>query len=320
MKKIVMLVSSLIICLFVLSPAYAMENPRVIYDGLRHEFRLDNINENDFFNEFKGVIPGDTRSQTIEFDYQNISKKSDVYLKATCDEEAKNLFKDMTANIYVNNKLLIEKGFVFDDMHIDELTDSKKQNLRIEVQIPTSIGNEISGKSIHIKWVITIHEIESNSEQLDRVQDNELVINNNIKNNQESVEENVGSSNSYTAIIDEDVPQSRVVTNESSWALFNFIAMVVTIILSIPMYISNKDKEEKNDEIVEKNNHHLILTIISSLLSIISIVVFILTEDMTLDMIIFDDYTLIMLVILMVNMMILIISQKMKKSKVVEKH
>ena len=97
------------------------------------------------------------------------------------------------------------------------------------------------------------------------------------------------------------------------WALINLIAMLLTFLIAIILIISlaiNKIREANDDK--EYNNKAIkrILTIIAS---IISGIVFLLTEDITLPMVLVDKWTIVMIVILLINIIIAILSRRKEK-------
>ena len=106
---------------------------------------------------------------------------------------------------------------------------------------------------------------------------------------------------------------NRAFAPTGEWALINLIAMLLTFLIAIILIISlaiNKIREVDDDK--EYNNKAIkrILTIIAS---IISGIVFLLTEDMTLPMVLIDKWTIVMIVILLINIIIAILSRRKEK-------
>ncbi len=105
-------------------------------------------------------------------------------------------------------------------------------------------------------------------------------------------------------IEDEDTPESG-----AAWALLNLILTNVVVIASIYMLFRHFKDKEDDEENKEKGNERKLekkgrYRIISIVVAIISIITFILTEDMTLPMIIVDRWTPLMVVYALVQSLV----------------
>ena len=103
---------------------------------------------------------------------------------------------------------------------------------------------------------------------------------------------------------------------EGAWALLNLILTIISCIIAIVLIFAKKksENEEYTDE--EKKDIRGIkrFKIYSILIGIISIIVFILTEDMTLPMILIDKWTILMAIFTIVEIInIFIIRHKSKE-------
>lgn len=322
MKKITVLFSFLLATLFSITLVSANEVPQVTYDENNHKFYVENTSGNDFFSGLKNVIPGDIRSQSIEFVYKNVSNPMNVYLKARCDDETQDLLKDMTINIYIDDVLIAENKRVFEDIHIAGINSSLKQNVQMVLQVPTSVGNEIAGKSAHIQWIITVQEEQneknqSNSNQSDG-EGQSKGINTKIDENQSSVWNDNKSSGkdkevSYTTVIDEKQPLGG--KNNGTWALLNLISSAFTILISIFLFMAHKKEKEEAEKQIEIGHRHVVLSIISVIISIFSVFFFIRTEDILLEMVWIDSYTIYMVGLMMVNIALLILGKTIYLNK-----
>jgi hypothetical protein len=121
---------------------------------------------------------------------------------------------------------------------------------------------------------------------------------------------------------DEDVPQANSAAG-GEWALVNLILTILTAIASVvlwALYFVNKRKEdEEEDEYLKANaeddkeqelNRHGIWRIASIVPAIAAIVAFILTEDMTLRMVMVDKWTILMAIIALVQVAIIFLAKK----------
>lgn len=103
-------------------------------------------------------------------------------------------------------------------------------------------------------------------------------------------------------IIDTDPPMtddSTEVEEEKTWALFNLICSILTALSTLLTVIFFKRKVDENEEEIIKNSY--ITLLLSVILSVGSIWLFLITEDITLKMAIFDKYSPIMFILLLVG-------------------
>ena len=128
-----------------------------------------------------------------------------------------------------------------------------------------------------------------------------------------------GQGGNGNDLIIETIPDSPVVTSAPAgyWAMFNLIMTVLTVIAGIYMLLRRSrkkdddpdddntgaeataykaDAENEEEEDQESKKKRILAVIASVLLAIISVIVFILTEDMTNTMAIFDKYSILMAV------------------------
>lgn len=103
-----------------------------------------------------------------------------------------------------------------------------------------------------------------------------------------------------TTITDLDVPQ---VAAQGAWALVNLIATILGCIIALlVLFIKKKSDNEEYTEDEKSDIRKMRITKIASILvGIISIIVFILTEDMSLPMILTDKWTLCMILLLIIE-------------------
>lgn len=334
MKKLLVLLWCLMVLPLGMKGVYAVENPTVTYDGNRHVFTVENTDGHDFFNGFKNVIPGDTKVQIIDLNYENVSQDLSVYLRADCDDqEMLNLLKDTTMDIYMDHQLISDDQWIFDSIHLGNIEDSTSQQMEVQLHIPTSLGNEIAGKSVHLQWVLTVQEEEpvQGSSEVSRPQHNPndrgnantvetstnqgdaMAMNGQVSSQEGTpLEGSLDDDSSYSTIIDEQVPQAG---HSGSWALLNLIAVILTVILAILMFIRKQTKEKEDEDNVTEMKRRRWIPIVGVVIAIVSIIVFILTEDITLKMVYVDSYTIWMIVLAVINIVLLILGRTWKEVK-----
>jgi len=105
-----------------------------------------------------------------------------------------------------------------------------------------------------------------------------------------------------------------------TWALYNLIATVVTILTGLVMGISffrkkDEKEEDENNEEDENRNGRKWSKFLGIIPMIVSVVAFILTEDMRNMMVLKDRYTLMMIVIALINLALAFITRNRKENK-----
>lgn len=102
-------------------------------------------------------------------------------------------------------------------------------------------------------------------------------------------------------ITDTNVPLANTATEEEGdWALINLILMLLTIILYVVLSIIA----------IKKNRRKLLPQFIGILVAVLSLLIFLMTEDMTLPMILIDQWTIVMFIIFLIEFSLLFIKHK----------
>ncbi|MGI6221720.1 MAG: MBG domain-containing protein [Coriobacteriales bacterium] len=122
-------------------------------------------------------------------------------------------------------------------------------------------------------------------------------------------------------IIDDGIPMAAP---QGSWSLFDLLASIVTVILCLGMLITiaggrkdDEDEDEENkqpeqDEDEPKTKRHIGVRIAGIIPAVVAVVLFILTQDLTQPMVIFDKWTIVFAVIAIVEIILAIASRKKK--------
>lgn len=132
--------------------------PTVKYDGKSASVTFENVSGTDLFGGFKGLMPGDEREQDILLKAKPAGREASFYLKAECDDETRELLKDVTMNLYIDHKPVLENGVIFNQIKLGTIGNKGELPLKAAIKIPLSLGNEVAGKELHIKWTITVQE------------------------------------------------------------------------------------------------------------------------------------------------------------------
>ena len=132
----------------------------------------------------------------------------------------------------------------------------------------------------------------------------ETVINENAAPKAAAVTENV------EVIADHAAPKAAA---EGIWALINLIAAAATVLIGALMIIlglKKKENDEDEDKEADTTNRKWAVRALGVIPAIAAVVAFILTEDMTLKMVLTDKWTILMLIILAVEAVLAIASKK----------
>ncbi len=140
------------------SPHVSAATPTIKFSGEEASVTFENVNDTDLFQGFKGVMPGDTREQDLLLKSKPAEREASFYLKAECDDETRELLKDVTLKIEAEGQTVLESGLVFDQIKLGTVEGKGEMPIKLTAQFPLSLGNEIAEREMHIKWHITVQE------------------------------------------------------------------------------------------------------------------------------------------------------------------
>lgn len=121
--------------------------------------------DKDLFENFKGVMPGDVRTQSIVMrnDSPNIV---DFFLKINpVDEEARAFLSQMNLTVeeggeIIFNEALDEQGLFEDYRLIRSLDPESETVLELQLEVSKAMGNAFMDQEAEVEWIIMIEEIE----------------------------------------------------------------------------------------------------------------------------------------------------------------
>ena len=184
-KTIASLVMMLVLLLGIGAPAYA--DGTVSYKGGAEKFVFlpgSSYTDTDLFDGFKGVMPGDTLTQTIEVRNRFLGTGSvKIYLRAVAhDEQTNPLSKEVAATGETVatmsdflSKLYMEvwQGGTRIYTGTPDQLDGLKNNvllasvprfgsvtLTVKLQVPKELGNEYANRVGEVDWVFTAEELD----------------------------------------------------------------------------------------------------------------------------------------------------------------
>lgn len=124
----------------------------------------------------------------------------------------------------------------------------------------------------------------------------------------------IADTQTPTTIINNPIPKAEP---EGSWALINLIATILACICALVLLFVRKDTEDDEPTDEEKKDMRKILAtkIASILVGIISVIAFILTEDMSLPMVLTDKWTFLMILLLIIEIVNIFIIRRQSKGE-----
>lgn len=196
MKRIVTLLMALVMVLGLATTVFAADSV-ITYTGNGNIFELvpgSVYTETDLFDNFKGVMPGDKRTETITI--KNDYKKCD-YIKvsirgllhdASGNPISPNVLKELQADarnedlteleymhefldqltltimqgkklIYTGHPSSLEKGLE-ENVYLGSLNKGKSMTLDVTLEVPLTMGNEFADRIGEVDWVVVISEFD----------------------------------------------------------------------------------------------------------------------------------------------------------------
>lgn len=138
-------------------PVFAADST-ILYDGKKQEVAFEHISGTDLFQGFKNLMPGDTREQLIKLNVKRIGRETSFYLTADCDERTKELLHDVTLSLYHGETLLLENAKMSESLKLATLGEGQEVRLRAVLKVPVTLGNEIAGEKLPIKWHFIVQQ------------------------------------------------------------------------------------------------------------------------------------------------------------------
>ena len=143
------------------SVSYASDEVVLEYNGKNNSFKYINTENTDLFKNFKDLMPGDTKEQVITISTKNIKQETKMYLKISnegMDELSKNGISLKVFNeadcIYDNSK----DGNSEQVVYLHTFSNDTEFKIRVVVDVPEDISNEIEELKLNIKWKFMVEE------------------------------------------------------------------------------------------------------------------------------------------------------------------
>ncbi len=159
-----------ILCVVALAvPARAFaDSPAIAYDGNARQLTVTGATgssgEPDLFPAFKDLMPGDAREQQVEVRATGVKSQVRVFVRAVVDHETAHMLSPVTLTAAVGDTSAgwLQTGtpgsvFAY-PTQIATFTSDGSTVLYLQLNVPTSVGNELADASKTIRWEITAED------------------------------------------------------------------------------------------------------------------------------------------------------------------
>ena len=155
--------------------------------------------ETDLFDNFKDVMPGDVRTETITV--SNTARCCDfikVYMRAVAHNEQTNplspkveetesvasmsdFLSQLSMRVWDGDKLIYEASpdeldGLRSNVYLGTLRRNQSLELRVELVIPTDLGNEYANRVGEVDWVFVIEEFDDSNPDVPKTGDESHVL------------------------------------------------------------------------------------------------------------------------------------------------
>jgi hypothetical protein len=177
MKKLITIITILILALSTALPVYAADG-KVTYSGNAGRFIFEPGSEHsltDLFPEFKGVMPGDTLTQSITVKNNADNKvKVKIYIRALgAHEDSKEFLSQLS--LKVNKSEENKMAYMFDAaadetaqltqwVCLGTLYSGGEVNLDVTLSVATSLDNTFQNKIGYLDWEFMLEEFPIESD------------------------------------------------------------------------------------------------------------------------------------------------------------
>ena len=100
------------------------------YHGKEQSITFKNTDGTDLFQGFKNLMPGDVREQEMILKAKNITHETSFYLRAECDDETREILKDVRMDLYANDRLVVENGLILENVKLGTVSDKTSIQLK----------------------------------------------------------------------------------------------------------------------------------------------------------------------------------------------
>lgn len=162
-------IAAIFCAIAIAAPARAFaDTPTIAYDGSARQLTVSGTTgssgESDLFPAFKDLMPGDVRNQQIEIRATGVKSQVRVFVRAVVDHETAHMLSPITLTAAVGDASAgwLQTGtpgsvFAY-PTQIATFTSDGSTVLNLQLNVPTSVGNELADANKAIRWEITAED------------------------------------------------------------------------------------------------------------------------------------------------------------------
>lgn len=145
------------------------EAPSIVYDGDACQLTVQGApgyeSSSDLFPSFKGLMPGDMASQDIALEAKGVHSQVRLYVRAVVSDDAQKALEPIVLTSSVDKEGLgkaIQSGSVghafSESTQVAQFSEDGSAVLHLSLDVPTSVSNELAGKSEQVTWLVTAED------------------------------------------------------------------------------------------------------------------------------------------------------------------
>lgn len=170
MKKIIILVSILVLAFSITKIGYTLEkNPTIYYDGRKNQIKFINSDNKDLFPELKNLMPGDKKEQGISLKIRNISDVTTLFIKI---KNLDVLPPYITIKTYIDDR---EINTSDEYIKLGSFSEETDIDLKVVVTVPKEASNEIENIEHEVVWDFLAQKENSQIEEIPETNDNIII-------------------------------------------------------------------------------------------------------------------------------------------------
>lgn len=146
------------------STAFAAD-PSAVYDSGEKAWHGEGLQQQNVLADFSEVLPGDMLVQEFNLEVRDAERAVSVFMRPYADAATFAALADVELLVTNEQGNVIAQGAVGDfadqaesAIPIGAFSASGSMRLRIELYVPTTLGDELQGKSYALEWVFIAQE------------------------------------------------------------------------------------------------------------------------------------------------------------------
>ena len=130
------------------------------YNGANRSFTYSGLEQRDFFDTFKDLIPGDARSQSITVGATQLQNPATMYLRLDNFTTHTEIYQYIHLTIAKNTETIFDSAADANEslITLHHFTQDESFDLTVSISVPVEVGNEVSDMTRDLQWTFFIEE------------------------------------------------------------------------------------------------------------------------------------------------------------------